>query len=160
MSIVVHDIEKTYQVRMFHEESQVDFHFRQLTYAEKSEIVQKTTSHNQGIVLQDVCLSDYLSAQIALVKVEGLSKRIENKNPEEGGESHFEEVPYELEFENGRVTDKCMNEIFNTPFEDRLIFTAKHLKEGIPNKITHPFTGEEIEGVEVVYPSGGMPKKL
>jgi len=84
MSIVVHDIEKTYQVRMFHEESQVDFHFRQLTYAEKSEIVQKTTSHNQGIVLQDVCLSDYLSAQIALVKVEGLSKRIENKNPEEG----------------------------------------------------------------------------
>lgn len=159
MSVVVHDMTKEYKVRMNHEDLNVDFHFRQLTYAEKSEIVQRTTTHKEGIVLQDVCLSDYLSAQIALTKVEGLSKRVPQEKWEEGSEPQMIEVPYELEFENGRVTDKCMNEIFNTPFEDRLIYTAKHLKEGIPEKIKHPFTGEEIEGVEVIYPTGGMPKK-
>ena len=82
MTVVVHDMDKIYTIRMKHKDDHVDFFFRQLSYSEKSEIVMKTTQHNQGIVTQDINMSDFLAIQIALVGVEGLSTRclIEQKN--------------------------------------------------------------------------------
>lgn len=149
MSVLVHDMKKEYTIRMNHEGNNVDFIFRQLTYAEKSEIVMKTTTHKQGTVVQDNNLSDYLAIQTALIRVKGLHKLVEGK-----------EVEYELSFDNEkRITANCMNEIFNTPFEDKLIYSAKHVAIGIPRKIIHPLTGKEIEGVEIIMPKGGMPKK-
>lgn len=170
MTVVVHDMDKIYTIRMKHEDDHVDFFFRQLKYSEKSEIVMKTTRHNQGIVTQDMNMSDYLAIQIALVNVEGLSKRylIEQSDVDKeikyiAGENEelFKTLPYKLQFcDKGRVIDKCIDEIFNTPFEDRLVYTAKHLPVGIPEKIIHPFTLQEIEGVEILQPTGGLPKKL
>ena len=114
-------------------------------------------------------LSDYLAIQIALKKVEGLHIRVFKYDDDHkdgvqyisgDNDDLFEEIPYKLEFDDKeRVTDKCMNEIFNTPFEDRLAYTAKHLPSGIPEKIIHPFTKQAIEGIEIIQPLGGMPKK-
>lgn len=167
MTIIVHDMDKDYVARMEHGDSHVDFHFRQLTYQEKSEIVHSTTTHNQGTVTQDMNMSDFLSIKIALKSVKGLYKRVVKDELdsdirfEKGvNEDLFEEVEYKLEFDkDGRVTDSCINEIFNTPFEDRLAYTAKHIIEGVPNVVTHPYTKQEIEGVTIVQPKGGMQKK-
>ena len=169
MTVIVHNMDKIYKVKMKHEDDSVDFHFKQLSYSEKSELVTKTVKHSQGIVTQDLNMSDYLAIQMALVKVSGLYKRVlkDQADVDRGvrfitgkNEDLFQEIPYELEFnDEGRVLDRCMDEIFNTPFEDKLIYTSKHLTTGIPDKIIHPFSKEEIAGVEIVMPKGGMPKK-
>lgn len=154
MSIIVHDMDEIYTIRMTHDNENVDFFFKQLTYREKSEMVMKTTEHKQGVVIQDMNMSDYLAIQMALVDVSGLFYKVVNDNGD------IEEKPFQLEFDvKNRVTDKCMDSIFNTPFEDKLVYTAKHLPKGIPAKITHPFTDQEIEGVEIINPPGGLPKK-
>ena len=147
--IIVEPIDKEYQIKMKHEDNEVIFTFRQLTYNQKAEIAAATTRMHQGRVVQDFTLNSFLTVKKALVDVDGLHCLVKGKEQE-----------YKLTMDdNGEVSEKNLNELFNTPFSENLVHSALQLSQGIPDKIVHPITRQAIEGVEIVYPKGTVEKK-
>jgi hypothetical protein len=66
---------------------------------------------------------------------------------------------YKLEFEpcGKKLTDDCVSEIFNIPVRDKMMAACWQLLNEVPDKIIHPVTNEEMEGVslEVISKAGG-----
>jgi len=147
--ILVEPIEKEYEIEMTHEDVKVVFTFCQLTYEQKADIVSRTTKMKQGRVVQDITLNSFLTVKNALKSVTGLHCLVDGKEKE-----------YTLQFDaEGLVTDKNLNELFNTPFQDNLVFSANHLSSGIPDEIIHPLTRQKLEGVEILPQKGSVEKK-
>lgn len=147
--ILVDSIEKEYEIQMTHEDVKVIFTFCQLTYAQKADIVSRTTAMKQGKVVQDITLNSFLTVKNALKNVTGLHCLVNGKEQE-----------YKLEFDaDGLVSDRNLNELFNTPFQDNLVFSANHLSSGIPDEIIHPLTRQKLEGVEILPQKGSIEKK-
>ncbi len=56
---------------------------------------------------------------------------------------------YVVEKLDGHLTDDCVMELLNTPFSDKLIYSAFQLKNNIPEKFYSFATREEMEGVSI-----------
>lgn len=55
--------------------------------------------------------------------------------------------PYKLQFEDGKVTDDCISDLFNHEVHEKLVMLCTSLVRGISNKLVD-HEGKEIEGVE------------
>lgn len=138
--IIVEEMGKKFGISLGEGEDKVTFVFTQLDYFSRNKVATASTAFKEGKLTLDVGLACFYNLKYALKEVKGLY------NPDE--------TPYTLEFEEGldELTDKCINELLALPFSDKIIYMARDLSSSIPNKITNPVTGEEIEGIEVIPP--------
>lgn len=135
MSLIINPMSKTYQVKM----GDVTFTLGQLDYKAKAFISNACTSIKQGQVIVDSALQCFYNLKFGLRKVEGV------KN-EDGSD-------WNLTFEDPEkriVHDTCIDELLNSPVSDNLIYVAREMMEGIPDKIVNPVTGQPLEGVELI----------
>jgi hypothetical protein len=137
MGIVVQPIDREFAVKF----NEVTFYFKQLNYKTKAKITNLVTTIDKGQVQQDTTLTAFYNIKFGLKRVEGL------ETPE--GKK------YKLTFEDHDKTalhDQIVDELLATPLSDNLIFTGLQLLEGVPQEVTHPLTGDPIEGIEVIPP--------
>jgi hypothetical protein len=57
--------------------------------------------------------------------------------------------PYKLQFEGDRLTDDCIDDLFNIQLHEKLIMICTSLVRGIPSEFKDE-KGNKIEGVEIV----------
>lgn len=55
---------------------------------------------------------------------------------------------YQLEFENGELTDECIDDVLNMPISSKLNSVCASLLQGVPDKILDN-KGKEIEGIKI-----------
>jgi len=148
--IIVKPINQRFGITVDAGDEKVFFEFTQLTFRQKSIITSLTTKLEHGEVSFNASLECFFTLKYALKDIKGF------KLP--GGSD------YKLTFEKGVdcLTDECVEELLATPIEDKLLYTATHILNGIPKDIFNPVTGEVIEGVEVIKPEelGEVKKKF
>lgn len=103
------------------------FKISPLSYKQKMEI--------QGIMEKDPFEGSIMCLKFALKDVTGL----------EGADGK----PYKLIFENNVLADSCVDDILNIENGLKLQLACTSFMSGIPSKIIHPTTGEEVKGVKV-----------
>lgn len=141
MAIVVSSIKTPYKIIFKHEEEKVEFTFRQLSFKTRNIIAGLSTTQKNGRIITDSTLALFLNLKYGIIDIKGLV------DPE--GEE------YKLEFEDETkeaLSDDTVDALLMVPFSDNLIFAAREMIEGVPNKITHPLTGATLENVEVISP--------
>jgi len=140
--VIVNPINTRFGLLIESGEDKVFFEFSQLTFRQKSIITSMTTKLQNGEVTFNASLECFFTLKYALKDIKGFTL----PNGEE----------YKLRFESGTdcLTDECVEELLATPIEDKLLYSATQILNGIPTTICNPVTGEEIEGVEVIPPVG------
>ena len=58
-------------------------------------------------------------------------------------------TPYVLEFENGALTESCVDDILNIDEDDKLSLVCTSLLNGIPKDFVDPQTGKKIKGIHI-----------
>jgi hypothetical protein len=138
--LVVHPIDRIFEIELSYGKEKVNFFYKQLTYKIKSMITGITTDVKNGEVLTDSSMVVFMNIKYGLKNVKGL------KGPD--GKA------YKLVFETNQkeaLTDSCVDSLLATPLEDNLIYSARELsRAAFPDVILHPLTGLPLEGVEVV----------
>jgi hypothetical protein len=66
---------------------------------------------------------------------------------------------YELAFENGELTDECVDDLLNVDQESKLSLVCTSLLNGIPKDIIDPQTNKKIKGVTIDPGKQKPPKK-
>jgi hypothetical protein len=66
---------------------------------------------------------------------------------------------YELEFENGALSESCVDDILNIDEDDKLSLVCTSLLNGIPQDFVDPQTGKPIEGISIERPGTSRKKK-
>jgi hypothetical protein len=61
------------------------------------------------------------------------------------------EVDYELSFEDGELTEDCVNELLNMPVANKISAVCTSLLSGIQNQILD-HEGKPLQGVSVIQP--------
>lgn len=67
--------------------------------------------------------------------------------------------PYELEFEDGALTEDCVNDLLNIDQDDKLSLVCTSLLNGIPKNFVDPSTGKKIEGISIETKAASRKKK-
>lgn len=65
---------------------------------------------------------------------------------------------YELEFEDGALSNACLDDLLNIDPEDKLSLVCTSLLQGIPKGFNDPQTGKPIEGISIERPSSRKKK--
>jgi len=112
---------------------EVTFHLSPLTWDQKQDILNdaklsegKPSNRN----------STYKSLKYAIKSVEGISLA--------------DGTAYQVDLDNGILSDACVEDILNLELSPKLILACYSMVQGVPNNIYNPMTGEKIEGVEIV----------
>ena len=103
-----------------------------LTFQQKMDV--------QSVILEGGAMSAMKGAALALRYT---LKDIQGIKDESGD-------AYELDIENGMVSEQCMDELFNMEESTKLTLISLNLLQGIPKSFVDPNTGEKIDGVQVV----------
>lgn len=61
----------------------------------------------------------------------------------------FENNVYELDFEDGKLTDSCVDDLLNVDHDDKLSLVCTSLLNGIPKEFVDPQTGKPIKGISI-----------
>jgi hypothetical protein len=102
---------------------------------------QKTEA--QDYMLRGRAKSDYkLMSKSIAYSIQQSVKDISGLENEDG-------TPYKLEFENGVLTDTCIDDLFNIELHKKLVMICTSLTQGIPQVFTDE-NGKPIEGVEFI----------
>lgn len=149
MSLVVYDMSTKFNIVVDYEDEKLAFTFRQLTYKEKNKIATFTTKFEQGQAVIDGSLNCFYVLKYGLLDVEGINKSDGSKWTLEKTKEDDIEVN----------TDEAIDTLLNSKISNGLIWAANSMLEGIPDKITNPLTGREIQGVEVVLLKDSVKKK-
>lgn len=56
---------------------------------------------------------------------------------------------YDLEFENGTLTDSCVDDLLNIDQDDKLSLVCTSLLNGIPKDFIDPQTGKKVPGIKI-----------
>lgn len=64
---------------------------------------------------------------------------------------------FALEFENGQITDECIDDVLNMPISGKLNSLCAALLQGVPDKVLDN-DGNEIEGIKIVKKKPGKRK--
>ena len=149
MGLVVYDMSTKFNIVIDSGEEKIKFTFRQLTYKEKNKIATLTTNYKQGQAVIDSSLTCFYVLKYGLVEIEGIVDSEGNqwalaKTDEDGVEVN---------------SDEAIDALLNSKVSNGLIWAANSMLDGIPDKITNPLTGREIEGVEVILLDQGIKKK-
>ncbi len=57
---------------------------------------------------------------------------------------------YKLDFEEGKLSDECLDDLMNLEFQDKIASVCLSLIGGIPKDFTNAETGEVLEGVRII----------
>jgi hypothetical protein len=110
-------------------------------------------SYHQKMELQDLMVKaaagDMDAAMKAIVKA--LKVTLKDIRGVVTVNENNEDVPYVLEFQDGEVTDDCINDLLNMPVSNKITAVCTSLLGGVPDKILGP-DGKPLEGVSIVAP--------
>ncbi len=115
----------------------ITFDLSPLTSLQKADIMSAAMS-NGAKGLQE---STRLALKYSVKRVEGLET--------------LDDVPYQVELENGVLKDACIDELLNIEISENLNKVCLNLMHGVPQTFLDPQTGQPIEGVEVVKKDSG-----
>lgn len=119
----------------------LEFKISPLNFEQKSEIqALLITGEPMGIVK-----AARLSVKYAVKDVSGIVDQDENE--------------YILSFENGILTDECVDDLLNVDQDSKLSLVCTSLLHGIPKDFTDPQTGKPIEGITLQPGKSKKPKK-
>ena len=114
------------------------------------EIKVRPLSHNQKTILQGhmmkavggdmdaAMISVRQSIKFSLKEIKGIFYIDDEGDKRE----------YQLEFENGELTDECIDDVLNMPISSKLNSVCASLLQGVPDKILDN-KGKEIEGIKI-----------
>lgn len=119
----------------------IKFKLAPLSFDQKTEIQQLSLAGRKGDYSKGV-LAIKLSMQHSIKAIEGLEDA--------------EGKPYELKFENGSLTDECMDDIFNLEVTSKLILVCSSLANGVPHEFQNT-DGKKLEGVEILKETQPVP---
>lgn len=94
---------------------------------------------------------------LGIVKAAKLS--IQHGVKEIEGVENADGSAYELQFENGALTEECVDDLLNIDQDNKLSFVCTKLLEGIPTSFVDPQTGKKIEGISIEKPAVSRKKK-
>jgi hypothetical protein len=66
---------------------------------------------------------------------------------------------YQVELENGRLTDACWDDLQNIEQAQKLIMVCLGLINGVPREFADPNTGKPIQGVSLIQDKSKAKKK-
>jgi hypothetical protein len=66
------------------------------------------------------------------------------------GIKDFDGNEYRLEFENGELTDECVNDLLNMEESEMLQLVCTQFLTKIPKEIVSPLDGKPIEGIKIL----------
>ena len=122
----------------------VEFKISPLTFEQKS-IISSCVKTVAGETVYDGSRAAFLGVKYAVKEVKGITH----------GEEEFE-----LEFDDGVLSDECVNDLLNLELNEKIIITCTNLLCGIPDKIIDTTTGTPLVGVEFNRPTKKVkPKK-
>lgn len=67
--------------------------------------------------------------------------------------------PYELQFENGIVSDSCWDDLQNISQGSVLTMACLNLLDKVPSEFIDPNTGKKLEGVKILKETSSSKKK-
>lgn len=108
----------------------IKFGVSPLTFEQKMEIQTQMLSGKPT----DAMKAAAVAVKCALKKIEGIQDSSGN--------------PYELQFENGCITDQCWDDLQNMAQSQKLTMVCLNLLSSIPEEFIDPATGKRIEGVK------------
>lgn len=111
--------------------------------------------HQKMDIESDILKGDTKSAMLGASKAVKYSvKSISGVKLDDGSE-------YELDLENGVLSDSCIDDLFNLPETEKITLACLNLLKSIPDEFVNPHTGVAIEGVKIIknQESSGKKKK-
>lgn len=90
--------------------------------------------------------------------VEAAKQSIRYAVKEVSGVEDADGSPYKLEFENGYLSDSCIDDLLNIDPDDKLSLVCTSLLQGIPKGFVDPQTGKPIEGISIERPKSRKKK--
>jgi len=125
----------------------IDIKISPLTHAQKTQL----QSHMMKAVAGDMEAamdSVRLSISFSLKDIKGITFMDEDG----------EEREYKLQFEDGLLTDECIDDMLNMPISGKLNSVCATLLQGVPDKIVDE-NGDEIEGIKIKKSTAKKPGK-
>lgn len=110
-------------------------------------------TYEQKAVIQSLLIS---GDPLSVVKAAKESIRYAVK--EVSGVEDADGNPYELEFDNGVLSEDCIDDLLNIDPEDKLSLVCTSLLQGIPKGFIDPQTGKPIEGISIERPTSRKKK--
>ena len=117
-----------------------------LTHAQKSELQSHMMKAVNGD-MNEAMISVQKSLKFAVKDIKGVFFMDGNDKRE-----------YALSFEDGQLTDECIDELLNLPISNKISSVCSALLQGVPDKIVDK-DGKEIEGIKILSGGGKKPKK-
>ena len=111
--------------------------------------------HHKMDIESDILRGDTKSA------MSGAAKAVKYSVKSVSGVKTADNEDYELEFEDGVLSDSCIDDLFNLPETEKLTLACLNLLKSIPDEFVNPHTGKPIEGVKIIKseePSGKKKK--
>jgi hypothetical protein len=115
----------------------IDFKISPLTFHQKNELQQHMIKAVQGD-MEEAMLSVRKSLRFCVKDIKGVFYMDEAGDKRE----------YQLEFEEGQLTDDCLDELLNLPISSKLNSVCAAMLQGVPDKILDR-EGNEIEGIKI-----------
>lgn len=114
-------------------------------------------TYEQKIEVQSIMLQ---AAEGNIIKgIEGAKLALKYSLKEIEGVELMDGSSYELELENGVLTDECVEELLNSEITTKLTLISIALLTGIKSEFLDPQTGKKLEGVSLVKNSKRTRKK-
>lgn len=105
-------------------------------------------SQHEKLEVQSLMFESRLQGK-ASSAVEGVAKAIKYAVKGMDGVIDSDEKPYELQFENGVLTDECVQDILNMELAGKIMFVCSALTSGVPSKFLDN-KGEPLPDVEIL----------
>ena len=143
MAIVVQPLGYIYKIKI----GDVAIHCRQLSYRVRSMLGAKFHQQKSGAEIQDTLGLLFEVLRHSIVKVEGF------ENPDGS--------VFELQFENDVLTEDSLDALMyvENVGDVMQLCASGFLNMKLPDKIVHPVSGEEMEGVSIEKVAPELKKK-
>lgn len=133
MAIIVNPLNYIYKIKI----GDVAIHCKQLSYRVRSQIVSKCSKQTSGLQVENAVSMLFEVLKHSIIKVEGFN------NPDGS--------PFELQFENGFLTDDCLDQLL---YVERVgdilqLCASNFINMKAPDEILDPTTGDPIEDVSI-----------
>ena len=115
----------------------IEFKLSPLTFNQKSKLQSHMMKAMQGD-MEEAMMSVKESLKFCLKDMKGVFYIDENGDQRE----------YQLQFENGDLSEDCLDEVLNMPFSNKLNSVCSAMLQGIPEKIVDA-EGNEIQGIKI-----------
>lgn len=103
-------------------------------------------------------IQSYLISGEAMAVVKAAKLAIKYSVKDIQGVENLDGSPYELEMENGSVSDSCIDDLLNIDQDGKLSLVCTSMLQGIPTDFVDPQSGEKVKGISIERPSSRKKK--